>query len=115
MLRNLLSNAVKFTEQGEVRMSVERDGDLVRIVVADSGIGIAPEDQPQVFEEFFQVRNPLQTGVKGSGLGLPFAGRVAHILGGDLTLSSGLGEGSTFAVELPASGPSAGARGGTDG
>jgi signal transduction histidine kinase len=53
--------------------------------------------------------------VKGSGLGLPFAGRVAHILGGDLTLSSGLGEGSTFVVELPASGPSAGARGGTDG
>jgi signal transduction histidine kinase len=115
VLRNLLSNAVKFTEQGEVHMSVERDGDLVRIAVTDSGIGIAPEDQPHVFEEFFQVRNRLQAGVKGSGLGLPFAGRVAHILGGDLTLSSGLGEGSTFVVELPASGPSAGARGGTDG
>jgi signal transduction histidine kinase len=111
VLRNLLSNAVKFTESGEVRMSAERDGELVRIAVRDSGIGIAPEDQPKVFEEFFQARTALQAGAKGSGLGLPFARRVAHILGGDLTLSSAPGEGSTFTLELPLRGPSVGARG----
>ena len=108
VLRNLLSNAVKFTEAGEVRMSAQSDGSVVRITVRDTGIGIAPEDQPQVFEEFFQVRTRLQAGAKGSGLGLPFARRIANILGGDLTLSSDLGEGSTFVVELPIVGPSAG-------
>jgi signal transduction histidine kinase len=111
VLRNLLSNAVKFTEAGEVRMSALRDGAVVRITVRDTGIGIAPEDQPQVFEEFFQVRTPLQAGAKGSGLGLPFARRVANILGGDLTLSSALGEGSVFVLELPLLGPSASPRG----
>ncbi len=104
VLRNLLSNAVKFTEAGEVRMSAVLDGPVVRITVRDTGIGIAPEDQPQVFEEFFQVRTPLQSG--GSGLGLPFARRVANILGGDLTLSSALGEGSAFVLDLPLLGPS---------
>lgn len=110
VLRNLLSNAVKFTEEGEVRMSAERDGPLVRILVRDTGIGIAPEDQQHVFEEFFQVRTPLQSEARGSGLGLPFARRLANILGGDLTLSSDPGRGSTFVLELPALGPSAGDR-----
>ena len=113
VLRNLLSNAVKFTETGEVRMSAQSDRSVVRISVRDTGIGIAPEDQPQVFEEFFQVRTRLQAASKGSGLGLPFARRIANILGGDLTLSSDLGEGSTFVVELPIVGPSAG-RGGDE-
>ena len=111
VLRNLLSNAVKFTEVGEVRMSAVRAGPVVRITVRDTGIGIGPEDQQQVFEEFFQVRTPFQSAAKGSGLGLPFAHRIANILGGDLTLSSVLGEGSTFTMELPASGPSAAPRG----
>ena len=113
VLRNLLSNAVKFTETGEVRMSAQSDGSVVRITVRDTGIGIAPADQPKVFEEFFQVRTRLQAGAKGSGLGLPYARRIANILGGDLTLSSDLGEGSTFVVELPIVGPSAG-RGGDE-
>ncbi|HSE09545.1 MAG TPA: ATP-binding protein [Nocardioidaceae bacterium] len=111
VLRNLLSNAVKFTEAGEVRMSAVREGDVVRIAVRDSGVGIAPEDQPKVFEEFFQTRTAMQTAVKGSGLGLPFARRVAHILAGDLTLSSAPGEGSTFTLVLPLRGPSVGPRG----
>ena len=110
VLRNLLSNAVKFTEAGEVHMSAARDGKVVRITVRDTGIGIAPDDLPRVFEEFYQVRTPLQAGSKGSGLGLPFARRVAHILGGDLTLSSTPGEGSTFVLELPLEGPSVSSR-----
>ena len=105
VLRNLLSNAVKFTEVGEVRMSAERDGPLVRFTVQDTGIGIAEEDQPRVFEEFFQVRTPLHPGVNGSGLGLTLARRIATILGGDLQLSSAPGVGSSFVLELPVLGP----------
>lgn len=105
VLRNLLSNAVKFTEVGEVRMSAERDGPLVRFSVQDTGIGIAEEDQPRVFEEFFQARTPLHPGVKGTGLGLTLARRFATILGGDLQLSSAPGVGSSFVIELPALGP----------
>ena len=105
VLRNLLSNAVKFTEVGEVRMSAERDGPVVRFTVQDTGIGIADADQPHVFEEFFQVRTPLHAGVKGSGLGLAFARRVAIILGGDLRLTSTRDTGSSFVMELPALGP----------
>jgi signal transduction histidine kinase len=114
VLRNLLSNAVKFTEAGEVRMSAVRQGTRVRFTVQDTGIGIAPEDQPHVFEEFFQVPTPLHSGGKGSGLGLPFARLVANILGGDLQLSSARGVGTTFVMELPADGPPAGAQGGRD-
>ena len=105
VLRNLLSNAVKFTESGTVSMTATREGDVARIAVRDSGVGIAEDDQPRVFEEFFQVRGALQSQAKGSGLGLPFARRVARVLGGDLLLTSAAGEGSTFTVELPVAGP----------
>ena len=105
VLRNLLSNAVKFTESGTVSMTATREGDVARIAVRDSGVGIAEDDQPRVFEEFYQVRGALQSQAKGSGLGLPFARRVARVLGGDLLLTSAAGQGSTFTVELPATGP----------
>jgi signal transduction histidine kinase len=105
VLRNLLSNAVKFTKVGEVRLSAERDGVVVRFTVQDTGVGIAEADQPRVFEEFFQVPTPLHSAVKGSGLGLPFARRLAIILGGDLRLSSAVGDGSSFVLELPVRGP----------
>jgi signal transduction histidine kinase len=111
VLRNLLSNAVKFTESGEVRLWAEREEPVARITVRDTGIGIDPEDQARVFEEFFQVPTKLQAGAKGSGLGLPFARRVARILGGDLRLSSSPGAGSEFALELPLGGAPAGPRG----
>jgi signal transduction histidine kinase len=109
LLRNLLSNAVKFTEAGSVTMTAVPEGAAVRFVVRDTGIGIAEEDQAQVFEEFFQVRGALQATVTGSGLGLPFVRRVARILGGDLELSSVYGEGTTFTLVLPLDGPPAGA------
>jgi signal transduction histidine kinase len=107
VLRNLLSNAANFTATGEVRLSATRDGSVVRFTVQDTGIGIAEEDRAHVFEEFFQVRTPVRSGVRGSGLGLPFARRVALILGGDLQLSSSGEDGSTFVMELPALGPPA--------
>ena len=107
VLRNLLSNAVKFTEEGSVTLTGHAEDGVVRITVSDTGIGIAEADQPQVFEEFFQVRGTLQSRSKGSGLGLPFARRLAILLGGDISLVSVPGEGTTFTLELPLAGPPA--------
>ena len=103
ILRNLISNALKFTERGEVRVSahLEEDEDTVVFSVSDTGIGLAPEDIPRIFEEFSQVEHRLQRGVKGTGLGLPLSRRLAELLGGTLTVRSELGAGSTFIVRIP--------------
>jgi signal transduction histidine kinase len=101
ILRNLLSNAAKFTSEGRIELAVEVEGDMVRIEVSDTGIGIGVEDQQRIFEEFFQVRSPLHAGVKGTGLGLAFAQRVAVTLGGSVEVISNPGAGSRFTVELP--------------
>ncbi len=102
VLRNLLTNAVKFTTAGSVTLTARPITTYrVEIAVRDTGVGIAPADQPRVFEEFFQVRGPLQTGQNGTGLGLPYARRVTETLGGEMRLESEPGRGSTFTVELP--------------
>jgi signal transduction histidine kinase len=106
VLRNLVTNGLKFTPSGQVRVSATMvsDGELL-VEVADTGIGIPPEEQERVFEEFHQVRHPLQASVTGTGLGLPYARRLAELLGGSITLVSARGEGSTFTVHLPVAGP----------
>ncbi|HEY4441315.1 MAG TPA: hybrid sensor histidine kinase/response regulator, partial [Candidatus Elarobacter sp.] len=102
VLRNLLVNAVKYTVKGSVTLSVRQiAAHEVDLIVADTGIGIAPEDRSRVFEEFYQVRGALQADRKGTGLGLPYARRVTETLGGRLTLESEVGRGSTFTVNLP--------------
>ncbi|MEO3801348.1 ATP-binding protein [Nonomuraea sp. B1E8] len=103
ILRNLLSNALKFTESGEVRLEARADDDRgeVVITVADTGIGIAPEHVKRVFEDFYQVPGSFQIGAKGTGLGLPYARRLAEALGGTLELSSTRGEGTTATLRLP--------------
>ena len=103
ILRNFISNALKFTERGEVQVSAAADpvADTVTFSVRDTGIGIAPEDIEVIFEEFGQVVHPLQSRVKGTGLGLPLARKLAELLGGRITVTSTPGRGSTFAVELP--------------
>ncbi|WP_158228282.1 ATP-binding protein [Pseudonocardia sp. MH-G8] len=103
ILRNLVSNAVEFTERGRVRCTagVQQDGDMVEIVVADTGIGIPPEHRERVFEEFHQVPGPLQRHRSGSGLGLPHAGRLAGVLGGALDLQSEPGTGTTVTFRMP--------------
>jgi signal transduction histidine kinase len=102
ILRNLISNALKFTERGEVRVAAALDGpEHVRFTVADTGIGIAAEDQERIFEEFTQVEHRLQRGVKGTGLGLSLSRRLAELLGGTISVTSRPGAGSTFSVELP--------------
>ncbi|BEL10436.1 ATP-binding protein [Actinoplanes sichuanensis] len=101
VLRNLLTNALKFTEAGSVRLSVRRtDGDA-EFVVADTGYGIPPELQERIFEEFYQVPGSRPVSGKGTGLGLPYARRLAGILGGALRVDSTPGEGSTFTLRLP--------------
>ena len=102
ILRNFISNAVKFTECGEVRVSaVAKAGDSVTFSVTDTGIGIGPEDQDLIFQEFTQLDNPRQKYVKGTGLGLPLVKKLAELLGGRVTLESEVGVGSKFSVTLP--------------
>ena len=105
ILRNLLSNAIKYTDSGEVRLSARVTGPRLEISVADTGIGIPAGLQDHVFEEFYQV-----PGVRrgGTGLGLPYARRLARILGGDLTLTSEPGVGTTVVLDLPLATPAVG-------
>ena len=109
ILNNLLSNAIKFTpEGGRIFISAERDeqGDL-RLKVADTGIGISPDEQQLVFEKFRQASSVLPDGdamtreYSGTGLGLSIVRELCRLLGGDVSLESELGKGSTFSVRLP--------------
>jgi signal transduction histidine kinase len=101
LLVALLNNAFKFTERGEVRVSVRvRDARAI-YRIADTGIGISPAAQAFVFDEFRQEDGSATRRYGGSGLGLAIARRLARILGGDITLSSERGKGSTFEVVLP--------------
>jgi signal transduction histidine kinase/CheY-like chemotaxis protein len=102
ILRNLISNALKFTRRGHVRITAQmEETGLVAFRVADTGIGIAPEDQQRIFEEFVQVESEMQAKVKGTGLGLPLSRRLAELLGGSISVESQLGTGSIFQVLLP--------------
>ncbi|MFC0408445.1 ATP-binding protein [Roseomonas elaeocarpi] len=103
VLRNLVSNALKFTEAGEVRVSCRHDSrtGFCHFSVADTGIGIAPEDAELIFQEFGQAENPLQRNTRGTGLGLSLSRKLAELLGGDLTFTSTPGQGSTFVLRIP--------------
>jgi signal transduction histidine kinase/CheY-like chemotaxis protein len=106
ILRNLLSNGIKYTDSGEVRLSVRRTGgDTVEFRVTDTGTGIPPVHQERVFEEFYQVPGRSRG---GTGLGLPYARRLAGLLGGTLTLTSEPGAGTTVVLSLPDGTPSVG-------
>lgn len=103
VLRNLLTNGLKFTEHGEVRLTAVPvpSADRIDLVVTDTGVGIPDDEQQRIFEEFHQVRGPLQAGTTGTGLGLSYARRLTTLLGGELTVRSTLGAGSVFTVSLP--------------
>ncbi len=101
ILVSLLSNAVKFTARGEIVAGAAVQGDRVVYAVRDTGIGIPPEAQRIVFEEFRQVDGSTTRRFGGSGLGLALARQLARLLGGEIQLESVPGEGSTFIVELP--------------
>lgn len=102
VMRNLISNALKFTEQGDVRVNAAvGPAETVIFTVCDTGIGIAPDDMERIFEEFAQVENRIQRRVKGTGLGLPLSRRLARLVGGEITVRSALGVGSTFTLTVP--------------
>ena len=106
VLKNLMSNAVKFTERGTVQLMVDAlnsvDGaPLVRFRVIDSGVGIAPEHQDVIFEAFRQADGSTHRKFGGTGLGLSISRELARLLGGDVTLHSELGLGSTFTLIVP--------------
>jgi signal transduction histidine kinase/CheY-like chemotaxis protein len=105
ILRNLLSNAVKYTDQGEVRLTVRAARTEIEIQVSDTGTGIPANQLERVFEEFYQVPG-ISRG--GTGLGLPYARRLAGLLGGELTLTSEPGRGTTAVLRLPHGMPSVG-------
>src|SRR5262249_37296029 len=101
VLFNLLTNAVKFTPAGgSVTGSARRTDETVVSAVADTGVGIAPEEQGRVFEEFRQARGAGGQG-EGTGLGLTLCQRFVALHGGAIALASALGRGSTFTVTLP--------------
>ena len=105
ILLNLLSNACKFTKQGEVTLLARKlvnEGHWIEFAVSDTGIGMTPEQQAKLFEEFTQADSSTARQYGGTGLGLAITRKLARMMGGDVTLTSEAGKGSTFTVRLPA-------------
>jgi len=106
ILFNLLSNACKFAKGGEVNLKARRlvDGrDWIEVAVSDSGIGMTPQQQAKIFEEFTQADASTAQHFGGTGLGLAITRKLARMMGGDVTVKSELGMGSVFTVRLPSS------------
>jgi len=102
ILRNFISNALKFTPEGEVRVTATLvDTEHVTFAVADTGIGIQAEHLESLFRDVVQVAAPIQKRLRGTGLGLSLSKKLAQVLGGDVSVVSQLGQGSTFSVTIP--------------
>lgn len=101
ILQNIISNAVKFTEEGKVEISILRNKEEIEIKVVDTGIGIAEEHLPHIFDEFRQADSSTSRKYGGTGLGLAIAKKYANMLGGNIVVESLAGKGSVFTVSLP--------------
>lgn len=102
VLRNLVANAIRYTQQGGVLVAVRRQGKRrLRIEIWDTGIGIAPDQQERIFDEFYQVGNSARDRSRGIGLGLAIVRRTASLLGEQVSVKSRVGRGSCFSIELP--------------
>ncbi|TWJ22298.1 ATP-binding protein [Micromonospora endolithica] len=101
IVTNLLSNALKYTFVGRIRVTVEADDEEVRLVVADTGIGIAAEDLPRLFQRFHRLPGTRARSYEGTGIGLALVRELARLEGGDVRVVSRVGVGSTFTVALP--------------
>ncbi|MCP4540049.1 MAG: GAF domain-containing protein [Chloroflexi bacterium] len=102
ILINLLSNAAKFTNEGVITITVRQQDDVITLAVIDTGIGMPEKALDNIFEEFYQVDSSTTRKYGGTGLGLAISRRLARLLGGDLTVESVVGAGSTFTVTIPA-------------
>lgn len=106
VLMNLLSNAAKFTENGMITLTVERrssaDGDWIMFAVSDTGIGMTEEQMGNLFQKFMQADSSTTRKYGGTGLGLAISRSLCQMMGGDISVSSAIGQGSTFTVLLPA-------------
>ena len=111
VLLNLVGNAIKFTDDGSVTLHIRSAEGTVTFTTIDTGCGIAEEDLPRVFDEFWQTRGPRNPNHSGTGLGLAISQRMAGLLGGTLDAASTLGEGSTFTLVVPRVYPGDGAEG----
>jgi len=102
-LFNLLSNAAKFTDHGTISLTIEREADdWLSFAVADTGIGMTEEQLGRLFEAFSQAEASTRSKYGGTGLGLAISRHFCRLMGGDLTVESEYGQGSTFTARLPA-------------
>jgi signal transduction histidine kinase len=100
---NLLSNAIKYTpEGGSIRLGFQHEGPMIQATVSDTGCGIAPEDLPKLFQEFYRANDPINQQVRGTGLGLALVKRIVEAHRGQISVTSEKGKGSVFTVSLPA-------------
>jgi signal transduction histidine kinase len=109
ILLNLLSNACKFTKEGEVKLRARRvrnGRDWIELAITDSGIGMTPEQQAKLFQEFAQADRTTSQKFGGTGLGLAITRKLARMMGGEITVASEPGKGSVFTVRLPGGPPS---------
>lgn len=105
IISNLVGNALKYTPVGSpIEISFDTDGGMVLVEVTDHGPGIAADEQEKVFERFYRIEDPLTMRTGGSGLGLHISRQLARAMGGDVTLKSSPGQGSTFILRLRAEG-----------
>jgi PAS domain S-box-containing protein len=102
MLLNLLSNACKFTERGTITLTIVRERDAVQFSVRDTGIGMTAQQMDRLFEAFAQAAASTTSKYGGTGLGLAITKQFSHMMGGDVTVASEVGRGSTFTIRLPA-------------
>jgi len=99
---NLLDNAIKYCPEGsEVQVRLQTDGENIMVEVADNGPGIPAEDLPHVFEKMYRVEKERTRAIEGSGLGLSIVKRIVELHGGEITVESTVGKGTTFTVRLP--------------
>jgi signal transduction histidine kinase len=106
MLVNLLSNGIKFTDSGEVHLGCAVNNGMLEATIADTGVGIAAENIEYVFEPFWQAEQTATRKTGGTGLGLSVTRKLARLLGGDVTVASRVGSGTTFLLTLPMKAPS---------
>jgi two-component system phosphate regulon sensor histidine kinase PhoR len=102
---NLIDNAINYTSTGEIRITISRDDESVLIQIADTGIGIASEHVPRIFERFYRVDRARSRSTGGTGLGLSIVKHIVEAHGGGVSVQSALNRGSTFTVRMPIGDP----------